>query len=118
MRAVPPARVQVDHDRNKRSQHLAMRHALVESMFAAVAANRQIGQMDVHSIGFEFDAGAARGGDDPAPIRVGAGESRLDQRGIRDGASDLIRCRIGRRPTHFDFDYPLGAFTIGHNLQC
>jgi hypothetical protein len=113
----PAARIQIDADRNKRCQHLTMRDALVESVFAAVAANRKTSQMDVHAIGFKFDAGAARGRDNPAPIRIRAGEGRLDQWRIRDGARDLNGRGIGRRSAHFDFDHPLGAFAIGHNLQ-
>ena len=76
----PAARIQVDHDRNKGRQHLAMRHPLVESMFTAVVTNGKTGELDVHSVGFEFDAGAARRGNDPAPVRIGAGESCFDQR--------------------------------------
>ena len=106
------AGAQVDNDGDIFREHLFVRDALVERMFAAAAANGDSREPDVDALEIEIDAGAAGGGEDAAPVGVGAGEGGFYERGLRDGARDLVGGAVGRGAANFDFDDVLRAFAI------
>ena len=70
-----------------------MRGALVEGIFAAAAADFDSRERDIGALEIECDAGASGGGEDAAPVGIGAGEGGFYQRRIRDGARDLLAAR-------------------------
>ena len=104
--------MQVERDGNVAGEHFLVHGALVEVVLAAAAANGDAGDPDVDALPIEFHAGAAGGGEDAAPVGIGAGEGGFHQRRIRDGARDLLGGAIGWGAAHFDFDHALRAFAI------
>ena len=95
---MPLPGMQVDEDRHVLRQHFLVNGALVERMLAATAADRNARDPNVHALGIEFHAGAAGGGEDAAPVRIGAGERRLHQRRIRNRARDRSAARSDGAP--------------------
>ena len=73
--------------------------------------------MNIDALEIECDAGAAGGGEDAAPVGVGAGEGGLYERRIRDGARDLICGAIAWGAADFDFDHALRAFAVGDDRE-
>ena len=115
IRAVPFASVQVDHTGTNEASIFRERHAFVERMFAPAAATADPARRISTRSNSNLHSGPACGGMNPAPIRVGAGESCLDQRRIRDGASDLIRCRHRKAPHALRFRSPVAR--LHHRAQ-
>ena len=111
------AGMQRDDDGNVLREHFAVRGAFVEGIFAAAAADFYAGERNIRALEIEGDAGAAGGGEDAAPVGIGAGDGGFYQRRIRDGERDLLCGAIRGRAAHFDFDHVVGAFAIGDDLQ-
>src|SRR4029077_21221727 len=83
------AGVEVHDDGDKLGEHFFVCDTLVEGMLAAAAADGDAGEADVNTLEIEWDACAAGGGEDAAPIGVGAGERGFYQRRIRHGEREL-----------------------------
>ena len=111
-RAWPFAGMQDRGDRHIPGEHFLMNGELVESVFAAAAANGDACDPDIDALTIEFHAGAARGGEDAAPVRIGSGEGGFHQRRIRNGPRELIGGAIGGGAAHFNFDHTLRAFAV------
>ena len=91
--------------------------AFVEGIFAAAAADFDSREGNIGALEIECHAGAAGGGEDAAPVGIGAGEGGFYERRIRNGERDLLCSAIGGRAANFDFDHVPGAFAIGDDLQ-
>src|SRR5581483_10396514 len=64
----------------------------------------------------EFDAATADRSQDPPPVGVSASPCGLDQRGVRDGAGDLIGFPLGLRALNLQTNHVLNAFAISNDL--
>ena len=92
------AGAQIDDDGDVLREHLVVRDAFVEGMFAAAAADAHSRERDICALEIEIDAGAPGGSQDAAPVGIGAGEGGFHQRRIRDGARDLFGGAIRGAP--------------------
>src|SRR5580693_5679309 len=84
------AGMQRDDDGDIFREHLAMCGAFVEGVFLAAAANFYPGEGNIGALEIEGDTGAAGGGQDAAPVGIGAGDGGFYQWRIRDGERDLL----------------------------
>src|ERR1022692_831649 len=78
----------------------------------AAPAHRHILHVNVGLGGVEGHTGIARGRKNTAPIGIGPGNGRLDQRRIGDGARDLCCTLVGWGAGNHDGDQLPGAFSI------
>src|SRR3989442_15062353 len=72
-----PAVLQIHHNGDVLLQQLAVRRALIEWVLAPLSADAHASHVDFHASRVERYAGAARGGKDATPVRVGASERCL-----------------------------------------
>ena len=63
-------------------------------------------------VGIEWNARAAGGGQDAAPVGVCAGDGCLHKRREGDGLRGLLRGSVTRRAAHFNFDHVRCAFAV------
>ncbi len=82
----------------------------------AAAAHGDALHVDIRLAWIELDAGVSGGGKDAAPVRVGTGDRRFDQRRIGDGASDARGVGFGARALHINRHQLLRAFAVAHDL--
>src|SRR5260221_664823 len=111
------SRVQIHNDVYMLFQQAIAGDALVELERLSPTQNRDARHLNVHQIGIEFDAGAARRGEDATPVWIAAGKGGFDERRSGDGLRNLPRRGFCFRTTYRDFDYPLRAFPVSNNLQ-
>src|SRR6516162_732509 len=109
--------VQIEENVDTFFEQAIARRALVEGQGLAAAQYGNTGHVNVHAAGIELDTGAPGGGEDAAPVGIAAGERGFDQRRGGDGLADAARVRFLSGTTDFDFNHPLGAFTVSNDLQ-
>ena len=108
--------MQIQDNRNVFGEQAVAGGAFVEIERLAFAQNRDVSHGDIDAGGIEWDTGAARGGEDAAPVGVATGEGCFDERRGGDRFRDALGGCFGFRAAYFDFDDALGAFAVGDDL--
>src|SRR5215469_3466634 len=92
--------VQIDDDRNVLFEEAAVCGALVERQRDRAgralwrAVHFHSAEPDFRVVGIEWHARPARGGEDSAPVWIGACNGRFDKRGEGNGFGNLLCCRV------------------------
>src|SRR5258708_1415992 len=69
-----------------------------------VTADQNALQVDFDGAGVEFGTGVSSRGKNPSPVRIGAGDRRLHQRRVGDGARDALGVVIVSGAANVDVD--------------
>ena len=75
-----------------------------------------VAEIDRQAIALGLLARLADGHDDPAPIRILAGDGGLHQRGIRNRHSDAFRSLVAGRALDLDLDEFASALAVADDL--
>ena len=111
------ARMHIHDDGDVLGEQAVTRGALVEVQRPATAQHRNARHSDVDQRWIEFHSRAPGGRENPAPIRIAAGESGFYQRRSSDGFGDAPRRDFAFCAANFNFNYALRSFAVGDNLQ-
>ncbi len=84
---------------------------------AAVTADGQAAEPDVDAVGVDLGAGVTDGGDETAPVGIGAGPGGFDERRMGDGFGDAKSIGIRCRSFDVQFDDVSDAFAVGDDLS-
>src|SRR5579884_4066629 len=94
----------------------ALQVGLTEIRGDAAFADAGLLEADVGLGRIEIDAGIARGGKNPAPVRVGPGNGGFEQGRVGDCPSNALGGGIVGRAAHVDEDELAGALAIADDL--
>ena len=89
---------------------------MIKRACSAVAANLLFAQIDIDSLGIDFDSGVADGGQNASPVWISARPCGLYQRRIGYRAADLPRFTPRTRLLDIQAHHVLYAFAVGHDL--